>query len=117
MLANPWVWIAAIIVVGLIVCLALWLGRGADVAIGAGGLRLRTPQPPPQDSIRVAQGADIAGEVGAVTGRVGTGDSPASRASEIDVASGVVVRPGAKVGDITGERVEAGRAAEKTKNR
>ena len=111
MLANPWVWIAAIIVVGLIVCLALWRGRGADVSIGTEGLRLRTPQPEPQHSIRVAQGAEIAGEVGAVTGRVGT----ASPASEIDVASGMVVRSGAKVGDITGERVEAARAAEKTK--
>jgi hypothetical protein len=112
MIANPWVWIAALIVIGLVVGLALWLGRGAEVSIGGSGLRLRTPQPEPIDTISVAQAADISGEVGKVQGRVAEGVPRGSRPSNIDVASGMVIRSGGKVGEITGEKITGVRAAE-----
>jgi hypothetical protein len=103
---------AALIVMGLVVGLALWLGRGADVSIGGSGLRLRTPQPEPIDTISVAQAADISGEVGKVQGRVAEGVPRGSRPNNIDVASGMVIRSGGKVGEITGEKMTGVRAAE-----
>jgi hypothetical protein len=111
MIANQWVWIAALIVIGLVVGLALWRGRGAEVSIGGGGLRLRTPQPEPTDTISIAKAADISGEVGKVQGRMGQGIPRGGRPSDIDVASGMVVRPGGKVEEITGEKITAVGAA------
>jgi hypothetical protein len=112
MIANPWVWIAALIVIGLVVGLALWRGRGAEVRIGVGGLRLRTPQPEPTDTISVAKGMDLSGEVGKVQGRVSEGIPRGGRRSDIDVASDMVVRSGGKVEEITGEKITAVRTAE-----
>jgi len=112
MIENPWIGIVALIVIGLVVGLALWRGRGAEVSLGGGGLRLRTPQPEPTDRISVAKAADIGGEVGKVQGRVGEGVPRSGRPSAIDVASGMMVRPSGKVEEITGEKVTRGRAAE-----
>jgi hypothetical protein len=112
MIANPWVWIAALIMIGLVVGLALWRGRGADISIGSGGLRLHTPQPEPTDRISVAKAAEIGGEVGKVQGRVGEGVGRGGRPSDVDVASGLVVRSGGKVEEITGEKITGVRAAE-----
>jgi len=112
MISNPWVWIAALVVVGLVVCLALWRGRGADVSIGGGGLRLHAAQPEPADTISVAKAADIGGEIGKIQGRVGEGVPQGGRPSDIDVASQMVVRSGGKVEEITGEKVTGARAAE-----
>jgi hypothetical protein len=111
MIANPWVWIAALVVLGLVFSLALWRGRGAEVSIGGGGLRLHAAQPEPAEAISVAKAADISGEVGKIQGRVGEGVSHDGRPSDIDVASGMVVRSGGKVEEITGEKVIGARAA------
>jgi hypothetical protein len=112
MLEDPWIWIVALIVIGSVVGLALWRGRGAEVSIGGSGLRLRTPQPEPADRISVANAADIGGEVGKVQGRVGEGFPRSGRLSDIDVASGMMVRSGGKVEEITGEKITRVRVAE-----
>jgi hypothetical protein len=104
MLTNPWVWIIALIIVGAVVALAIWRGRGAEVTVGLRGLRLSTPQEEAPDRIDVAANADIGGEVGKVRGRVGDGSA---RPADIGVANGMVVRSGAKVEEITGETISS----------
>jgi hypothetical protein len=97
---NPWIWIVALLVVGLIVGLALWRGRGADVRLGPHGIHVRTPQAAPTDNITVADGADIGGKVGRIT--AGDGGLGGVRAANVRVANHLVVREGGEISEITG---------------
>ena len=114
MLADRWVWIAALIVVALVAGLAIWRGRGGEIGLGLRGLRVQIRRPASIDDVIVAQQATIAGTVESITGRDIQDPDPVNGGPRItDVAQNLTVRPGGTVGTITGERVI--RAAAKTK--
>jgi hypothetical protein len=114
MLADRWVWIAALIVVALVAGLAIWRGHGSEIGLGLRGLSVRIRRPASTDDVIVAQAATIAGTVESITGRDIQGPDRAAEGPRItNVAQGLTVQPGGTVGTITGERVIRGAAKTK----
>lgn len=103
--SDPWIWIVALVVLGGIVALALWKGKGANVAFGKDGVSLTTPGDEARDKARVAEGLEVRGTVGNVTGLVKENVPGGGRPIDVDVMNQGVVHKGAQVGDITGARI------------
>ena len=106
-------WIILIIVLGVVVALALWLGRGFSIKKGDEGLEVKvegagaTSSGTADESISVASGATISGSVvGDITGVKVTGKNNISDNKEkIDVLNGGAVKD-STVGDIAGKKSE-----------
>lgn len=55
--SNPWVWGTLIVVVGVVVALAVWLGRGFRARFGDKSVEVEARRQP--SSISVAHGAEL----------------------------------------------------------
>jgi hypothetical protein len=118
MSGDGWVWISAIIVVALLASLAIWQGRASQIGLGLSGLRVRIRSPAASDDVTVAKGATIAGEVQSITGREIQGLEPADTGPRTtDVAQGMTVPRGGRVGAITGERLKGAQGTAKKPTR
>ncbi len=98
--SNPWLWGMLIAVVGLVVALALWLGRGFKVGVGDKSIEVKAPRQP--SGIVVAQRAvfdDVkAGDIAGVKAQ-GKNDLPSVNNIEV-LAEGKLKK--AEIGDIVG---------------
>jgi hypothetical protein len=100
---NVNVWITIAVVIGVVVALALWLGRGLIIKKDKEGYSVQVEKDRPldtrTDSIKVAEALEIKdAEAGNIIGRQ---DAPGDRAQNIDVASHAKVER-TKMGDIVG---------------
>jgi hypothetical protein len=100
---NVNVWITIAVIVGVVVALALWLGRGLIIKKDKEGysVQVEKNQPPDTrtDNIKVAEALDIKdAEAGNIIGRQ---DAVGDRAQNIDVASHAKIER-TKLGDIVG---------------
>jgi hypothetical protein len=108
---NIYVWIAAIVVLGLVVVLALWLGRGLKINKSKEGYSLEVEKNQPPDTrtdvIKVAEGLELKdAEAGDIAGRKATSpDAAGGRPQNIEVANRAKIER-AKVGDIVGSKQE-----------
>jgi len=105
---NAYVWIAIVVVVGMVVALAIWKGRGLRLKRDQGAFSVevdaasgRLGNSPDSRRIRVGNQIDIAdAEVGNIKGvqsdSVGTPDR-----EDVEVATGARIT-GSRVGDIVG---------------
>jgi hypothetical protein len=108
---NVNVWITIAVIVGVVVALALWLGRGLIIKKDKEGysVQVEKNQAPDTrtDNIKVAEALDIKdAEAGDIAGRkVTSPDAVGDRAQNIDVANRAKIER-AKVGDIVGIKQE-----------
>ena len=88
---DPLLWLAAILVVAIVVALAVWAKDKVDFSASGKGLRLRTENNPAQrgPKVVVAKGADVGGKVGGIVGVSGT---PPGDVGGIDVATNATIR-------------------------
>ena len=120
MLDNVYVWIAAIVVIGAIVGLAVFLGRGLTLTKDNGKYKIETKEKQTPDTrtneITVARDMEIKdSEAGDIAGRKGTSSQPVGdRPEHIDVATGAKIER-TKVGDITGVKQEGSAPPDKDK--
>lgn len=105
------VWITIAVVVGIVVALALWLGRGLIIKKGTDGysVEVEKDRPPDtrSDTIKVAENLEIKdSEAGDIAGKKVTSPGAVSdRAENVDVLShGKIERT--KLGDIVGIKQE-----------
>lgn len=100
--ANPVVWIVLIVVAGLVVVLALWLGRGLKVKAKGIDLEIREGKAANGSAVtvfkegRVGEGARVGNIIG-VKNQPGEGGQSQQK---VDVAADVEVK--GSVGDIVG---------------
>lgn len=99
--SDPKVWIVLILVVGIVVAIAVWLGRGLSAR--AGNIAVSLPGKKEPDQVSVAHKARLDDvEVGNITGQQRAGQSvPSSSPANIDILRESSVRH-AKIGDIVG---------------
>jgi len=104
---SVYVWIAAIVVLGLIVGLALWRGRGLRIKKGQEGYSLevdKVQEPDTRtDNITVAEQAELTDvEAGDIAGRkVTSPDAVGDRTQNINVGNRAKIER-TKMGDIAG---------------
>ena len=105
---DPVVWIVLIVVVGLVVALGIWLGRGIVFRKDKQGYSVELKesadkQEVKEAGIKVAEDAEITGsEVGDIVGYKIEGDSTGAESKEkVDVLSGGKIK-GTRTGDIAG---------------
>jgi ABC-type transporter Mla subunit MlaD len=117
---NAYVWIAIVVVVGIVVALAIWKGRGLRLKRDQGAFSVEVdaesgkPRGSP-DSRRIRVGNQVEindAEVGNIKGvqsdSVGTPDR-----EDVEVATGARIR-GSRVGDIVGAEHKGGTGGEGT---
>lgn len=109
---DPIVWVILIVVVGIVVALAIWLGRGISfrkddksIAIKVAGAGQTTKAS--DNTTSVAEKATIENaEVGDIAGaKIRGGDATANDKEAVEVLKGGTVK-GSKVGDIVGKKIE-----------
>lgn len=108
---NVYVWITIAAVIGVVVALALWLGRGLVIKKDKEGysVQVEKNQLPDTrtDDIKVAEGIELKDvEAGDIAGRKGSAaEAAGDRAQNIDVASHAKIER-TKLGDIVGIKQE-----------
>jgi hypothetical protein len=111
MMNNVYVWITVAAVIGVVVALALWLGRGLVIKKDKEGysVQVEKNQLPDTrtDNIKAAEGIELADvEAGDIAGRkVSAGEAVGDRSQDIDVASHAKIER-TKMGDIVGIKQE-----------
>lgn len=105
------VWIVLLVIGGLVLILALWLGRGLKIRKENGGFSIEAREKPPEQmpEQKVSVGRDLRiqdARVGDVAGIKGDDVQDVPRGNQdIDVLSGGVIKD-ADVGDIAGIKRE-----------
>lgn len=108
---NPYVWIAIAVVIGVVVALALWFGRGLKIKKGSDGysLEVERDQAPDTttDNVKVAEAIELKDvEAGDIAGRkVTSSDAVGTRPQNTEVASHAKIER-TKLGDIVGIKQE-----------
>jgi hypothetical protein len=107
---NVYVWIVAILALGVVVALAMRLGRGFRVKKGADGYSLEVDKAQVldtrTDNIKVGAGIELKDvEAGDMAGRKGTGGGAGDRAQNIEVGDHAKIER-SKLGDIVGIKEE-----------
>src|SRR4051812_31559110 len=98
MLSDINFWIAAVIVVAVVVALALWLGRDVMLKFNDFAFRTSRPRSTPSADVRVAERAEVGGNVGRVVGRSLSEGEVAAGATEV----GKEMKIGGSVDQIVG---------------
>ena len=108
---NVYVWITIAAVIGVVVALALWLGRGLVIKKDKEGYSVQVEKnhlPDTRtDNIKAAEGIELADvEAGDIAGRkVSAADAVGDRSQDIEVASHAKIER-TKMGDIVGIKQE-----------
>lgn len=111
LISSPYVWITIAAIIGVVVALALWLGRGLTIKKDKEGysVQVEKNQPPDTrtDNIKAAEGIELKDvEAGDIAGRkVSAADAVGDRSQNIDVASHAKIER-TKMGDIVGIKQE-----------
>ncbi len=107
------VWITLIVVVGVVVIVALWLGRRLRLSRDAdGGVSIEADEAggaeSAQPGIKVGEDIEISGgEAGDIAGyKVSAGTESATETGSIEVARGAKIRNKARIGDIVGVKID-----------
>lgn len=111
---DPVVWIILIVVVGAVVALAIWFGRGIRFKKDDKGLEIKVageakPGKQPDEITSVAENVAIGknAEVGDIAGtKVRGAHQEVQTKAKTEVFKGGEVGDGAKVGDIVGKKIE-----------
>ena len=108
---NPYVWIGIAVVIGIIVGLAIWFGRGLKIKKGSDGYSLEVEKNEPPDTstdnVKVAEGIELRDvEAGDIAGRkVSSPEAAGTRPQNTEVASHAKIER-TKLGDIVGIKQE-----------
>src|SRR5580765_3070890 len=104
-LQNPWVWVATVVALAIVLVYALSRKRGA-LQVKFGGLSAQVDQniPGADRGVSVANQIKVTGEAGNITGVRGAAAAGVNR--PVEVAKGARIQ--GKVGDITGVDASGG---------
>jgi|SRR5580658_2678997 hypothetical protein len=103
--SNPWVWVCLIVAIGVVVSLALWLGRGFKARFGNRSVEVEAQQRP--STVSVARGTEFENvKAGDIVGRkVELGAN--SSADNVSVLEQAKLKQ-SEIGDIIGEELSSG---------
>jgi len=107
-LQNPWVWVATVIAVAIVIVYAMTRKKGS-LQLKVGGLEANVDQnvPGADRGVSVANQIKVTGEAGNITGVRGAAAAGVNR--PVEVAKGARIQ--GKVGDITGVDASGGGAS------
>ena len=105
---DPLIWLAAIVVGGAVVCVALALGGFVEVSLKPLRLSFRRKKGPSREKVSVLDKAEVEdAEVGTITGvlRENAGDDAQDINRDVDVARNAKIKR-SKLGDISGVTIK-----------